>query len=64
MAQATLEKMIEQDQMQHIEDTRLFWVWRNGRACKRAWNEMSTIEKQLEREAQARAYYETIFNIY
>jgi len=34
----------ESDIMQHIEDTHLFWVTRNGRQVQRAWNELTITE--------------------
>lgn len=56
--------VIESDVMAHIEDTRLFWVTRAGRQVQRSWNELTAREKQYQREAEARAAYVTLNNIY
>lgn len=54
----------EDDLQQHIEDTRLFWVWREGRAVKLAWNELTEQERADTLEAERRDYFCTMFEIY
>ena len=54
----------ESDQLQHSEDERLFWTPRDGRQIKLAWNELTSTEQQLQREASERAAYEVLFCIY
>jgi hypothetical protein len=61
---STINRVIESDYLPHIEDTRLFTVWRYGRAIKRSWNELTATEKQQQREAEARAAYIAEFSIY
>lgn len=45
-------------------DNRLYYVSRHGHIIKRTWNELSATEKVQQIEAENRAYYETLFNIY
>ena len=45
----------EDDQLQHIEDTPLFWVTRYGRQVRRSWNEMSLSERSAQLQAEQRA---------
>jgi hypothetical protein len=52
---------IEQDIQIHIEDTRLFWIFRNGQPLQRTWNELSSTEKQHQIEAAQRATYLAMF---
>lgn len=54
----------EDDLMQHIEDTRLFHLFRHGRYCKLTWNELTATEKQQQREAAAREAYVAMNGIY
>lgn len=54
--------MIESDLMQHIEDERLFSLFRGGRFVKLSWNELTPIEKQQQREAAERANYQADFD--
>ncbi|HZU00814.1 MAG TPA: hypothetical protein VFA10_14200 [Ktedonobacteraceae bacterium] len=54
----------EDDLMQHIEDTHLFWVFRNGKSLRLTWNELTSTEQQYQQEAAARAAYIELFEIY
>ena len=45
----------EGDQLQHIEDTPLFWVTRYGRQVRRSWNELSLSERSAQLQAEQRA---------
>jgi hypothetical protein len=58
----TINRVIESDLLTHIEDTKLYWTTRNGHQVKRFWNELSATEKQQQREAEARAAYNDLFN--
>jgi hypothetical protein len=60
----TVNRIREDDLAAHIEDTRLFHLFRNGRAMKLTWNELTAKEKEQQREAAARAAYVQAFDIY
>lgn len=60
----TVNRMREDDVLSHIEDTSLFWIFRNGRQIQRSWNELTATEKRYQQEAAARASYVQSFDIY
>ena len=45
-------------------DTRLYFVNRDGRIVKKFWHQMSDAERASELEAQQRAAYNDLFDIY
>jgi len=45
----------EYDLQAHIDDSRSFWLYRNGRPMKRTWRELSRTEKQQQIQAEQRA---------
>lgn len=51
----------EDDDLQHAEDTSLYWVTRQGRAHKLAWNEMSEQEQAEQIQAKERADFVAMF---
>lgn len=51
----------ESDIRQHIEDTPMFWVYRNGQQLQRSWNELSSLEKQHQLEASRREQFNAMF---
>lgn len=51
----------EDDDLQHAEDTSLYWVTRQGLAHKLAWNEMSEQEQAEQVQAKERADYVAMF---
>jgi hypothetical protein len=59
---ATPSIVREDDLLQHIEDSREFWITRNGRPVKRAWGELTATERRLTIEAENRTAYNAIFN--
>lgn len=61
---STVNRVITDDYQAHIHDTRLFWVYRHGRPLQRSWNELTEKERKQQREAEARAYYTSLFHIY
>jgi len=60
----TVNRVSESDIIAHIEDTRLYWIFRNGRQLQRSWNELTATEKRYQEEAAARASYVESFDIY
>lgn len=56
--------MPESDVQAHIEDTPLYWTWRNGQPQRRTWNELTATERDQQIEAQRRAEHCTLFQIY
>lgn len=58
------DRVVESDIMAHIEDTRLFWVTRNGRPTKRSRSELTSTEQCQQREAEERQAYTMMFSIY
>lgn len=56
-----VNRVIESDYSQHIEDSRLFTVWRQGHLVKRSWNELTSTERLQLQEADA---YCILFCIY
>lgn len=62
--QRTTIVMPEGDTMQHVEDSDLFWVSRNGQPAQRTWNELTSTEKLHQVEAAERAAYVAMFQIY
>ncbi len=57
-----IERQIETDLRQHLEDTPLFWIIRSNRSVQRTWNELTETERQQTQEAQVRAQYIALFN--
>lgn len=51
----------ESDTLVSIEDTSLFWIFRNGRQLQRTWNELTHTEKRYQQEAAQRAAYNASF---
>lgn len=45
----------EYDLQAHIDDSRSFWLYRNGRPMKRTWRELSRSEKLQQIQAEQRA---------
>jgi hypothetical protein len=45
-------------------DSRLYCVTRDSRTVKRSWRQMSDAERAAQLEAEARAAYNDLFNIY
>ena len=60
---ATATIVREDDLTAHIEDTRLFSLFRHGRHVNLTWNELTATEKR-QQEAAARAAYVQAFDIY
>lgn len=60
----TINRVIESDYMTHVEDTRLFFVFRNGRSMKHSWNELTATEKRQQCEAEERAACVAMNSIY
>jgi hypothetical protein len=64
MVTVPLNIVREDDLQTHIEDSPLFWVFRDGRNQQVTWNQMSEQERADTIEAERRDYYNTVFEIY
>jgi len=62
MNTVTITTVCESDLMQHIEDTPLFSLFRNGRHVKLTWNELTETERRDQVEAARRDGYNANFN--
>jgi hypothetical protein len=60
----SINRVIEDDYRQHIEDTRLFLLFRHGKPVRLSWNELTATERQQQIAAQERAAYNVTFSIY
>lgn len=65
MTPTTLTAIIREDDLeQYIENSREFWITRNGRPMKRCWSELTAAERRQTIEAEQRAAYVVEFGIY
>jgi hypothetical protein len=58
----TLQIVRNDDLTAHIEDTRLYSLFRHGRSVKLTWNELTRTEKDQQIEAQGRAEHHALFS--
>jgi hypothetical protein len=51
----------EDDIIPHVEDSRLYWVFRHGRQMQLTWNELTATEQQYQSESAERQAYHALF---